>query len=50
MTPSSDAGIDDMDAIYFDLRNILQPGFPETPVGNQVMLFSDEQASVASPR
>lgn len=50
ITPAANADIDATDSILFDIRSFPDTRFPENPVGNQVVLTSDEHCSVATPR
>jgi hypothetical protein len=50
VTPIGSANLDIDESLVFDFRSMPAVGFPEHPVGNQIMLMSDEQGSVASPR
>ncbi|MFJ9451533.1 hypothetical protein [Herbaspirillum sp. NPDC101397] len=45
----SNVAIDETSVVTFDLRQAPHPGFPEHVTGNNVAMFSNEQASRVSP-
>jgi hypothetical protein len=50
ITPVVEWGSDNLETVALDLRKVPRIHFPENPTGNFVVLFNNEQTSVALPK